>query len=115
MQPVPTDEVKNKFRNLRQHMPDQEKEVYEFARLLADRIGRVLLPQGLVLSSDILILDLQRDVNSQTEQPFDIESRLLIGHSDALYQLLGMSLPGIATVAISKEFGDVVEELCASQ
>lgn len=51
--------VKEKLRNLEQHLPGQPEQVYEFARRLADRLNEHLVPVGFNLAAELLLYDLQ--------------------------------------------------------
>ncbi len=104
---ISTEPVKEKLRNLRQYMPDQQDVVYDFGAYLADRLNPELVPQGFNMATELALYDLQKGVNGSTGQP--IRSRL-IGYPPVIYESLRMQVPEIAEAVCPEDFAKGVRE-----
>ena len=56
---VSTEPIKEKLRNLREHLPQQEDVTYDFATYLAERLNPKLVPEGFNMIAELALYDLQ--------------------------------------------------------
>ena len=99
--------VKEKLRNLRQHMPAQQEVIYDFGAYLADRLNPELFPQGFNTTAESALYDLQEGVDRFTRQP--IRSSL-VGYPSTTYGSLRMKIPQIAAAVCPKDFAEGVKD-----
>ena len=102
---VSMEPVKEKLRNLREYMPDQPDEIYDFGAYLADELNLDLVPQGFKMAAELAICDLERGINGFTGQP--IRSRL-VGHPSVFYRLLRIEVPELAQAVCPEDFAKSV-------
>jgi len=105
---VSTEPIKEKLRNLREHLPQQEDVTYDFATYLAERLNPKLVPEGFNMVAELALYDLQKGVNGFTGQP--IQSRL-VGYPPMIYSLLKMQVPDIADVVCPQDFAQGVRKM----
>ena len=99
--------MKEKLRNLREHMPDQNDQIYSFGAYLADRLNPELVPEGFNMAAELALYDLQKGVNGFTGKP--IQSRL-VGYPPMIYGILRMQVPEIAKAVCPEDFAKGVIE-----
>ncbi|MBS3150625.1 hypothetical protein J4425_02365 [Candidatus Woesearchaeota archaeon] len=99
--------VKEKLRNLREHMPDQQDVIYDFGAHLADRLNPELVPQGFNMAAELALYNLQKGVDGFSGQP--IRSRL-VGYPSMIYGLLRMQVPQIAEAVCPEDFAKGVKD-----
>ena len=104
---ISTEPVKEKLRNLRQYMPDQQDVTYDFGAYLADMLNPELVPQGFNMAAELVLYDLQKGVDGFTRQP--IRSKL-VGYPLVIYGLLRMQVPEIAEAVCPEDFAKGVRE-----
>lgn len=105
---ISTDGMKEKLRNLKEYMPDQNEVVYAFADYLAGRLNPTLVPAGFNIAAQLALYDLDKGVDGFTGKP--ILSRLS-GYPTTIYAALGMRVPKIAEVVCPEDFAKSVREL----
>ena len=99
--------VKEKLKNLREHMPEQDDTIYSFGAYLADRLNPELVPQGFNMAAELALYDLEKGVDGFTGQP--IQSRL-VGYPSMIYGLLRMQVPQIAEAVCPEDFAKGVKD-----
>ena len=105
---ISTDEVKEKLRNLREHMPKQDDLIYDFGAYLAERLNPTLVPMGFNMAAELALYDLQAGVNGFTGEP--IRSRM-VGYPPQIYALLKMQVPDIAEAVCPEDFAKGVGQM----
>jgi len=105
---ISTEPIKEKLRNLKEHMPDQQDVIYDFAEYLADRLNPELVPEGFNMAMELALYDLQQGVDGFTGQP--IQSRL-VGYPAPIYALLRMQVPEIADAVCPEDFAQGVRKM----
>ncbi|HUW43418.1 MAG TPA: hypothetical protein VMV95_00440 [Bacillota bacterium] len=100
--------IKEKLKGLREHMPDQQDVIYDFATYLADRLNPELVPQGFNMAAELALYDLEKGVDGFTGQP--IQSRL-VGYPSMIYRLLRMQVPQIAEAVCPEDFAQGVRKM----
>lgn len=101
-------EVAMKLRDLRNILPGQQKEIYEFARLLSYYLNPTLVPEGLSLAMELLSHDLSQGIHGYSKRP--IQSSLT-GQPPMLYRVLSLSFEDIVIATCPKEFADQFKEV----
>jgi len=104
---ISTEPIKEKMRNLQQHIPGQDDAFYEFATYFAERLNPQIIPVGFVTTAELALYDLQKGVNGSTGQP--IRSRL-VGYPPVLYAILRTRVPEIAEAVCPEDFAKGVRE-----
>ena len=104
---ISTEPIKEKLKNLRQYMPNQQDVIYDFGAYLADRLNPELVSQGFNMAAELALYDLQKGVDGVTGQP--IRSRL-VGYPPVIYGLLRMQVPEIAEAVCPEDFAKGVRE-----
>ncbi len=97
--------VKEKLRNLREHMPDETEIVYDFAAYLAERLNSELLPQEFNMAAELALYDLETSIDEYSGKPIPSS---LVGHQPITYGLLGMYVPEIAKAVCPEDFANDV-------
>lgn len=105
---ISMEEVKVKLRNLSEHLPNEDKILYEFARLLADRLNEKLVPEGFLLGAQLLLYDLERGIDGYTGQR--INSRL-VGYPPIIYVSIELMIPMIAEATCPADFAQEVHKI----
>jgi hypothetical protein len=100
--------VKAKLKNLREHMPDQEDVVYDFASYLADRLNSELVPEGFYMASQLVLYDLQKGVSGFPSNPIPSS---LAGYPPQMYAFLNMYVSQIADAVCPPEFAEGVKRM----
>lgn len=106
-QAISMDPIKEKLRNLREHLPQQDETVYDFAAYLTDYLNPRLVPAGFHLGAMLALHDLQTGVNGFTGEAF---SSRLAGSPSQLYVSLEKFIPQIAEATCPPEFAQGVRE-----
>ena len=101
-------QVKQKLTNLRDYMPNQHESVYEFGRLLSERLNPTLVPIGFNLTAEQLVEDLRKGVDSYSGKP--IRGKLA-GMPKQLYAIWGMFIDQIAEAVCPEDFAQGVKEI----
>jgi len=105
---IPTDEICDKLRNLCETLPTQDSMVYEFARLLAGRLGNSkIAPMGFKMASELLLHDLQ----TGNVRPAERASSEIQGQPGVVYAILGMNLNRIAEATCPPEFAGALKDI----
>ncbi len=100
--------VREKLRNLRQYMPDQEETVYRFGEFLAERLKNPeLVPLGFCLEATLSLYDLQKGVDGYTGKPIN---SALVGYPQIVYNLLYSYIPAIAEAVCPEDFAKGVKQ-----
>ncbi|PJE81236.1 hypothetical protein COU58_03555 [Candidatus Pacearchaeota archaeon CG10_big_fil_rev_8_21_14_0_10_32_42] len=99
--------VKEKLKNLRKYMPNQDDTIYDFGAYLADRLNPELFSQGFNMAAELALYDLQTGVDGFSGQP--IRSRL-VGYPSMIYGLLSMQVPQIAEAVCPEDFAKGVKD-----
>jgi hypothetical protein len=86
-------DVKAKLRNLREHMPDAEDVLCDFAAGLADRLRDKMMPSAFALVANLFLYDLRQGKSGFQSKP--IPARLC-GYPPVMYAAIGLSLKSIA-------------------
>ena len=98
---ISTEPIKEKLRNLRQYMPNEQDELYEFGTYLAGRLNSRLVPSGFNMAAELALHDLQNGVDGCTRQ--SINSKL-VGFPPVMYILLRTQVPKIAEAVCPEDF-----------
>ena len=94
---ISTIELKQKLMNLNKVMLDATEPLYEFAKLLADKLGPTTSPVNFyLLSSEQIYEDLNRAIGSKSKK---------------LPTIIRMQIPEIAEAVCPKDFADNVKEI----
>ena len=104
---ISTEPIKEKLRNLRQYMPNQEDVIYKFGAYLAERLYPELNPGLFVMAVELALYDLQRGVDGFTGEP--IRSKL-VGYPPVIYKMLRMHVPDIAEAVCPEDFAKGIRE-----
>ena len=104
---VITDEMKHKLNNLEWSQPELGKEVWEFGKILSNKLSPGLAPAGFITTAIFLLTDLKNGVDGFTKQP--IKSSL-VGQPQGVYDLLAGFMPIIAEAVAPKEFAEEVKK-----
>lgn len=104
---ISTEPIKEKLKNLRQYMPGQLDEIYDFAAYLAGRLNPQLLPRGFYITAKLALYDLEKDVNGLTGQRI---RSTLVGYPSLIYELLRVKIPEIAKAVCPEDFAKGVQE-----
>jgi hypothetical protein len=99
--------VKEKLRNLREHMPDQQDETYAFGAYLADRLNPKLVPMGFNMAAELTLYDLEKGVDGFSGQPIN---SVLVGYPSMVYDLLRTQVPQIAEAVCPEDFAKRVKD-----
>ncbi|MEI7792238.1 MAG: hypothetical protein WCI57_01995 [Candidatus Berkelbacteria bacterium] len=105
---ISTDEAKQKLRNLAQYIPNQEEILYDFGRLLADRLNPELYPIGFVMTYATTLHDMETGISDVDGKP--IQSQY-VGCRPVAYAVLSSLIGGIASAIFPEEFAkEVIEQ-----
>ena len=112
---IDTLEMKEKLTHLSKYMEDQsgsflqgmDSTVFEFSRLLSERLNPQIVPAGFIMGAELLLYDLRRGVNGFTMEP--IKSPL-VGMPDTVYDGLRLYIPKIANAVAPSEFAKEVKK-----
>ena len=99
--------IKEKLKNLREYMPEQEDLVYEFGAYLAQRLNPELVSEGFNMAAELALYDLQTGVDGFTGKPL---MNRLVGYPSAIYGFLRFQVPDIAKAVCPEEFAHGVRE-----
>ena len=87
--------IKGKLKKLKEYLPGQTEQVYDFADFLSTRAHDKLLPKGFDLMAKVAIYDLQTGIDGFSGEPFVSK---LSGNSPQVIEMLSKSLPQIKKV-----------------
>ncbi len=108
---IPRGLIKEKLRNLREHMPEEEDIIYKFGEYLAERLGEdssKIYPVGFNLTAELALQDLTKGVDGYTGKPI---KNSLTGYPQMFYIILGTRMPQIADAVCPAEFAKEVMEI----
>ena len=108
---VPMESVKERLKNLSQHMPNHSPITYDFGLFLADRLNPRLVPRGFVMAVEFALYDLEKGVDGFTKRPLDGR---LTGCPSIFYHLLRMQTPQIAEAVCPEDFAREVKTIYES-
>ena len=104
-----TEPIKEKLRNLREYIPNQESVLYQFGGLLAERLGGhpTINPIGFNLVAQLTLHDLETGVSPG--QSFPIKQSL-VGYPTLIYAILRTQIPVIAKATCPEDFAQGIKE-----
>jgi len=105
--------IKEKLRNLQEYMPNQEEQLYDFAKLLADVLNPTLYPCGFHLAANFVLYDLETgkdQINGSKSPDYARIFNHLSGYPPLVFTFMRMMLPDIAKAVAPKEFADEVQK-----
>lgn len=106
---IPCGEIVDRLKNLPSYMPAQLDQIYEFGRLLAERIGTGdLAPMGFNMAAELLLYDLQTGIDGFTGKPMDSS---LLGYPPIIYKAIRLNIPAIAKATCPAEFAQAVTSI----
>jgi hypothetical protein len=112
---ISMDSIKEKLKNLKEYMPDQEDVICDYAKLLADVLNPKLTPAGFHLASQLVLFDLQRGedgINGTKSPDYSIIFQRLCGYPQIIHALIGMELPNIVKAVCPEDFAEEVIKEC---
>ncbi|MFC1697086.1 hypothetical protein ACFL1H_02030 [Nanoarchaeota archaeon] len=109
MDSIDTKEIKENLYNLKEVMPGEDQFVYDFAKVLSDRLNPRLAPIGLKMSIELLLTDLHNGVNSFSEPSIN----RLLGYPDIMYNAIsGLIVPKIVEKVVPQDFYEAYNVFC---
>ena len=103
-----TEPVKEKLKNFRKYLPEEDDFTCQFASYLASRLNPKLFPEGFSLMYTLAVADLRRGGiydSRNVKVPIN-----LIGYPDVIYDQLEMKMPYIAEAVCPPEFAREVRK-----
>jgi hypothetical protein len=107
-QAKPSHDIEDRLRNLKEYMPNQLAVIYEFGRLLADRVSPTTIPMGFIVAAELLIVDLESGVDGFTNKPMNTN---MVGYPPSFYQVVSSMVPDITKATCPPEFAQAVEQI----
>ena len=99
--------VKEKLRNLREHMPNEDVIIHHLGAHLADYLNPTLVPEGFILATELAFYDMEKGVNGFSGKQV---SRKLSGYPLQLYAVLRLRIPEIVAAVCPEDFASKVNE-----
>lgn len=106
---VQTEPIREKLRNLMEHMPSQDDVFYQFGIFLADRLRNPdIIPAGFNLVVRTALYDLKRGTDSYTREPI---RNSLADQGGLFYVALALKIPDIVRAVCPEDFAQKFEEI----
>ena len=106
---ISMDSIKNKLKNLRNTNPGEDENIYIFAEFLANRLNGNLNSQGLYMTIQLSLMDLQSGIDGFSGEP--IQNKL-VGYPTTVYSILQLIfVDHIVGIVCTKEFAEKVKEV----
>lgn len=106
-QSISMEPVKEKLKNLPEHMPNKSQIVYDFGVYLADNLNLESIPDGFAIAAVMAIDDIKKGKNRITGKPF---SGSLNSMPSEYYDILRITIQQITEVVCPEDFAKDVKD-----
>lgn len=108
MEAISMEDIKEKLKNLREYLPNQEESIYNFCSYLTGYLNPKLVPEGFNMAIELAFYDLGTGINGLTGKSVrnSLSRRPL-----AVYALIRRNIPEILDVVCPEDFANEVKEI----